>query len=333
MNQSPRPDMQSGTEPETDERTGDLPEAEPADGASLAARLYASKHVHRLVPAPMALGLVASLGPAARQLRNPAERRDAERFMHDLLLHTPRADEAGALAKEWLKEKSRVRELFWRPWLLKQSRVHDAQHWDAAHAAGRGCVIVMGHLGAMWATAPILTLHGYDFYLVASPHYWEALPPGYRGLVLRHRRREYGEKFLGDKSRVIPADADPTQLIQLLQAGKTVAIAFDVPGWAATPFLGRKVALSGGPATLAFKTKAAVLPVVAERHGSRFDLRMLPPLDPAGYRDLPSLRVAIAQKFEALVLSRPEIVELPWYPSPLLTETPPPRPTAAPQAG
>ena len=280
----------------------------------------------------MALALVSSVGPVARLRRNPAERSDAEAFMRDLLLHTPRANEAGALAEEWLKEKSRVRELFWRPWLLKRSRIHDAQHWDAAHEGGRGCVIVFGHLGAIWAHASILKLHGYDIHLVASPHYWRPLPPGYEGLAIRHQRREYGDNIFGDRSQVIPADADPMQLIDLVQAGKSVAIAFDVPGWAATPFLGRSIALGGGPATLAFKTKAKVLPVIAERHGARFDLRMLPPLDPADYRDLPSLRIAMAQTFEAIVLSHPESVELPWYPSPLVNEVPPPRGMVAPEA-
>ena len=98
-------------------------------------------------------------------------------------------------------------------------------------------------------------------------------------------------------------------------AGSPSLIAFDVPGSAATPFLGRSVALSGGPATLAFRTGTKVLPVLPERHGTRIDLRMFKPLDPADYRDLPSLRAAIARVFEQLVLAKPEIVEFGWYPS------------------
>jgi lauroyl/myristoyl acyltransferase len=132
-------------------------------------------------------------------------------------------------------------------------------------------------------------------------------------------RSEYGEKALG-RDRLIPNNIPPERLIELVESGASVAIAFDVPGSAATPFLGRSVAISGGPATLAFRTKVKVLPVITERHGTRIDLRMLEPLDPAGYRDLRSLRVAIARTYEPFVLAKPEIVEVAWYPSPLVTE-------------
>jgi hypothetical protein len=47
---------------------------------------------------------------------------------------------------------------------------------------------------------------------------------------------------------------------------------------------------------------------------------MLEPLDPADYRELRSLRVAIARTYERIVLAKPEAVEVAWYPSPLVTE-------------
>ncbi|MGH2915003.1 MAG: hypothetical protein ACRDMX_08445, partial [Solirubrobacteraceae bacterium] len=122
------------------------------------------------------------------------------------------------------------------------------------------------------------------------------------------------------RGRLIPNDTEPERLIELVASGATVGIAFDVPGSAATPFLGRSVALSGGPATVAFRTGCKVLPVITERRGARIDLRMLAPLDPADHRDLASLRVAIARTYEPFVVARPEIVEIAWYPSPLVTE-------------
>ena len=75
-----------------------------------------------------------------------------------------------------------------------------------------------------------------------------------------------------------------------------------------------------GRATLAFRTGVRVLPVICERHGTRIDLRLLPPLDAAEHRDLRSLRAAIARTCEPLVVARPEKVEIAWYPSPLVTE-------------
>ena len=134
-----------------------------------------------------------------------------------------------------------------------------------------------------------------------------------------HGWTEYAERPLG-VSRLIPHDVSPDRLLDLLESGATVGIAFDVPGAAPTPFLGRSVALSGGVATLAFRTGAKVLPMILERHGTRLDLLMLEPLDPADHRDLRSLRAAIARVFETRVLARPEIVELAFFPSPLVSE-------------
>jgi lauroyl/myristoyl acyltransferase len=282
-------------------------------------RLYASKHVHRLMPAPVALAIVAALEPAVRRRRNPAEDTNAERLMKDLLQYTPRAGEAPAATRRFLRERCRSRELFWRPWLLKQSRVIGRENWSAAHGGGRGCVVVCAHIGPSWAVPGILGRHGFDLYLVSSGHFWQEMPPGLTGLAHRYLRHEYGEKALG-RGRMIPNTIEPERLIELVERGATLGIAFDVPGSAATPFLGRSVALSGGPATLAFRTKAKVLPVISERHGARVDLRMLEPLDPADYRNLRSLRVAIARTYEPIVLAKPEIVEVAWYPSPLVTE-------------
>lgn len=302
-----------------DDSDGPIPQDDRVRDVPPLVRLYASKYTHRLMPAPVALAAAAAVGPPGRRQRKVIERRDAERFMKDLLLYTPRADEAPALARRYMKEKARILELAWRPWLLKRSRVIGTEHWEAAHSGGRGCVVVMGHMGGTFAVAPILARRGFDFYTVTSAHYWRPMPPGLLGLVILHLRREYAEKPLG-WSRLIPNDVRPERLLELLESGASVLIAFDVPGSAATPFLGRSVALSGGPATLAFRTGAKVVPVVPERHGSRIDLRILEPLDPADYRDLRSLRAAIARTFEPIVLAKPEIIELAWYPSPLVTE-------------
>jgi hypothetical protein len=282
-------------------------------------RLYTSKHTHRLIPAPVALPLAAALEPAARRLRNPAEEKYVERFMEDLLRYTPRSSEGPAVARRYLRERSRVRELLWRPWLLKHSRVIGREHWDAACSGGRGCVLVCAHIGPSWAVPGILGRHGFDVHLVASFHYWQEMLPGLTGLSHRQTRVEYGDKALGP-DRLISNEAEPGRLIELVERGGSVGIAFDAPGSAATPFLGRSVALTGGPATLAFKTQAQLLPVISERHGARIDLRMLEPLDPADYRDLRSLRAAIARVYEPIVLEKPETVEVAWYPSPLVTE-------------
>ena len=294
-----------------------LPVWDRARGRPLA-RLYTSKHVHRLIPAPLALAIAPALGNPDRQQRKEDELRRAERLMTDLLLHTPRAAEARTLARRNVAEVARLRELYWRPWLLKRSRLIGKVHWDGAHAGGHGCVVVFSHLGLAYVLPKLMQQHGFGVYFVGTPKYWEPQPPGYFGLLMHHLRREYATA--AGAHRLISSTARPGLLVDLLERGESVVIAFDVPGSAATPFLGRSVPLSGGPATLAFQTGAKVLPVLPERHGTRIDLRMFEPIDPADYRKLPSLRAAIARVFEQQVLAKPEIVDYAWYPQPLVTE-------------
>lgn len=283
-------------------------------------RLYTSPSAHRLLPAALALPLVAALEPPLRRHYRPADDVNVQRLMGDLLQYTPRADDARDAARRYQREQSRLRELFWRPWLLKRSRIHGRKHWDTAHADGRGCVMVLGHFAGSWAVSGILGGHGFDVRMVASAHFWEAPDAGLTGRTHQFLREEYGERALGAE-RLIPNSTPPEEIVRLLEDGATLGIAFDVPGSAATPFLGRSVSLTSGPATLAFRTRTKVLPVITERHGTRMDLRMLTPLDPAEFRDARSLRAAIARTYEPFIIDKPEIVEVPWSPSPLITET------------
>ena len=190
------------------------------------------------------------------------------------------------------------------------------------HEDGRGCLFVVGHIGGSWSIDTILKRHGFQHYAVSHPHLWEPMPAGYLGLWKLQRRREYLEKPVGT-SRIFLSTASPEPLLRLLETGNSLLITFDVAGSAATPFLGRHVALAGGPATLAFRTNSAVIPAISQREGTRIDLRFLSPINPADHEDPRSLRAAIAGAFEPEVLAHPESVELSWFPSPLVTETPP----------
>lgn len=304
-----------------------IPQNDHVADVSLPARVYASPYTHRLLPAGAALSLAGWIGPAVRRRRNSAERRDGERFMADLLLHTPRAAEADELAERWLIEKSQLGELLWRPWLLESSQILGREHLELAQRRGRGCLFVAGHIGGHWSVSTTLMRHGIEHYAVSHPHHWEPMPPGYKGLAKLHLRHEYLEKPLGGP-RIILSDGPPERPLRLLEEGNSLLIAFDVAGSAATPFLGRSVALAGGPATLAFRTKSQVIPAIPQRQGTRIDLRFLSPIDPADHEDPRSLRAAIAGAFEPEVLAHPESVELPWFPSPLVTEIPPKGPPA-----
>lgn len=293
--------------------------------------LYATPRNHRILPAFLAVWLAGYLEPVARRLRNPQEAVEAQRLMSDLLQFTPRAHETRQATRRHLRERSMMRELMWRPWLLRWARIDGAHALDEARDGGLGCVVVIAHIGASWAVSGIFGRYGYDdVHVVASAHYFDDLPDDLVGRTHRHLHQTYAMDALGP-DRVHSNTAPPERLTELIRAGDTVAIAFDVPGSTATPFLGRSVALASGPASLAFQTGAKVVPVIARRSGVRLRLQILTPIEPTDYRDLPSLRAAIARAYEPILLKNPEIIENAWYPSPLVTEAlsaPPPSSTS-----
>ena len=296
-----------------------VPQDDTIRDVKLPARLYADPRLHRLMPDSVALEVAGRIGPEMRQRRNPNERRDAEAFMRQLLEHTPRRAEAPELARSWLAQKSRTQEAFWRPWMMDRTRMEGVEHWEAARADGKGVVIVFGHILAAWLTTGILGTKGYPVHIVVGPHYYEPMPRGYEGLALLHRRVAYGEKVF-PMDHILLANNRPQRFAELLEAGEVVAVAFDAPGRAATPFLGRNVGFGGAPARLAFDTGSKVLPVVPGLEGTQLSMRFYPPLDPAQFEDHTALRAAIAGVFEPIVLAKPETVELAWIPCPLVTE-------------
>jgi lauroyl/myristoyl acyltransferase len=299
-----------------------IPQDDRVPHVSLPARVYCSTATHRLLPARVSLALAAQAGPLVRKRRNPAELADAERFMRELLVHTHRVGEAKTLAAQWLAEKSRLRELFWRPGLIRRSSVAGLEHWRAARADGRGCVLAYGHMSATWSVPAILAAAEMPVYIVIGPHYWEPMPPGYEGLSLLHLRTAYLDRTLGPP-RVVSSTGSPERLKALVGRGEAVAIAWDAPGRAPTPFLGRTVALGGAAARLAFDTGCQVVPIVPERDGTRLVLRCYPPLDATAYDGAGALRAAIARSFEPIYTERAHEVELAWIPSPVVTAVEP----------
>jgi lauroyl/myristoyl acyltransferase len=298
-----------------------VPQDDRLTDVSLLARLHGNKHVHRLMPARLAVPLAAWLGPVARQLRDPAELRVATEFMSDLLLYTPRSGEARKLARRWMREKARLNELVWRPWLLKHSRFHGMEHWEAVRRDGRGCFVVFGHQGAYWVMPTLLSRLDAGAHVVGIPAYWEPLPPGYLALQWLHRRREYLEKPLSGAARYVSSLGPPERQVELLRAGKPIGIAFDVPGSVPTPFLGRSIALGGATVRLAHTEGVSILPASIERQGIRIDVRIHPPIHAADHADVRSMNHAMARTFESIVLAQPESLHLYMHPSPLVTET------------
>jgi lauroyl/myristoyl acyltransferase len=285
------------------------------EGVRLFERLYVLPATHRLLPTPAALAL-ATLRAKVRERRNPVELEKTRRYLSVLLQNTPRAGEAEALAPRLMAEKSRNQEILYRRFTMHRHTVEGVEHWRAAGEGGRGFVVVFGHIGASWCVAPVLRQAGLKTYIVIGPHYWD-LPHGFKGLEFRYRRRNLEERI--GKECVLSSEGPPERLVELIQAGEAVLLAWDAPGRAATPFLGNTAAVGGGPSRLAFGLQTNVLPVVPERKGGAYVIRILPPLDSREFADHRELRAAIARVYEPIVVEKPEALEYAWDPPPLIT--------------
>jgi len=284
-------------------------------GMWLPLRIYANPRTHRLVPDAAAVRLSA-LRARLRARRQPQELAAARTMMRALLQHTPRAAEADALALRWMEEKSISSEILWRPWMADRTVVHGAEHLQAAKALDHGVVIAVSHLQPVFAVFRAVSATGVQPYAVVGPQNFAPKPPGYRGLKIM-RWREYAIHL-----PLVEAVGTAEDQLTILRGGSAILLAFDVPGSTPTRFLGRTVLLSSGPAELAHRTGAPIVPAVPYRVGTQIHVTFQPPLEPADYPDRPALHAAVAARFEQPVLDRPETMGLAWDPGPLTVDAP-----------
>lgn len=216
----------------------------------------------RVTPWPPALACGSALGAGAcrlsgryrgvadRNLRlaygddlTPAERR---RLTQDVFRHFGRA-----LLIEFLKVPSlspaQVRALV----PIQPSELNPLTQ---ALARGRGVIVVSAHLGNWELLVRRIALEGVRVLVVAR----QGRDPAFNALT--DRLRENGGY------QVHSRDSSPRPLLRHLQSGGVVAILCDQKSDAVfVPFFGHTAGTTDGPAVLALRTGAAVLPLFAPR--------------------------------------------------------------------
>lgn len=181
------------------------------------------------------------------------------------------------------------------------------EHLDKALAAGRGIVFATPHLGNWDVGGAWLVANGYPTTVV----------------VERLRPVEVYERFVAYREnlgmRLLPLDHGPEtfrQVIRALRAGQLVALVCDrdlTGGGIPVTLFGRRATMPGGPASLALRTGAALLPCAIYQDRARpgwWDAIVLPPLkvEPSGdgRADVTALTQALASSFEQLIARAPE---------------------------
>jgi KDO2-lipid IV(A) lauroyltransferase len=221
------------------------------------ALLRGARALAGVLPEPLVRHAGLGLGRLAYGLAG-ARRRMAQRHMRRVL--GPGAD-AERAAREVFAHYGRYwAELAWmrprrRSRVLAHVTLEGHEHLDACRARGRGVIIALPHLGNWEMAGLVAAARGIELVAVA-----ERLADR-RGVEwFRERRRELGIE-------VVLADAEPSavgRLLAQLRRGGAVALLCDRDlsgGGVNVPFFGEETTLPAGPAVLALRTGAAIVPV------------------------------------------------------------------------
>ena len=131
------------------------------------------------------------------------------------------------------------------------------EHLDAALAGGRGAILVGAHLSSLALTTQVFAAHGYTVHVAVEP----IEPPELLRLLTRLRA--------GRGMHLVPLGPRlGTQLAAALRRNEAVGLIVDrdVSGSGVlVPFFGAPARLPSGPALLALRTGAPILPAVAVR--------------------------------------------------------------------
>lgn len=257
------------------------------------------------VGAATAAAIVARVGPRL----SPARARQVERNLarvHGAPL-TGRA-EREAVAATFASYGRYFFELFRLPvassaWIRTHMEVLGFERLERAVEDGRGVILALPHLGNWDLAGAWLADRGIRPTVVVEP----VEPPELFEWFVDVRSR-LGMTVLPLSSRAAPA------LLRVLRAGGVVCLVSDrdlTGDGVEVPFFGEHTTLPGGPALLALRTGATILPVGCFfRSGGRQVARILDPIavDVAAPRDAEVRRVtaALASSFEVLIRSAPQ---------------------------
>jgi len=178
------------------------------------------------------------------------------------------------------------------------------EHLDAALGHGCGCIMAVPHMGSWDMGGSYAGALGYRIAAVA-----ERFPGSLDEAVVRTRQA------LG--MRVIPIGRAAVRgILDELRQDAIVALLFDLPqgpGVEVT-FFGRRATVPGGPAAIALKAGAALLPACVYRTGpGRYHVHLDPPLAPpaagAGRDGGREMMQLVVRRFEDFIRARPDQ----WY--------------------
>ena len=261
----------------------------------------------RVLPERAALAVGALGGRAALRL-SPRHRERARTNMRlvfpdwsdvriDALLRANFA-EMGRIAVEWAQLAQLSPEA-----LLARVEFHGLEHLEKALLRGRGAIVVTAHYGH-WELIPSALRY-------RLPHV-EIAPTG------RRLGNPFVQAMVASRRNLgggVVLERDTAEIIHALRRNAAVGILVDLRrsrkrGGVLVPFLGRRAWTTHGPATIARRTRAAVIPAFTRRsEGARHRIEFLPELEqPRGpdlYADTKAVTAALNEALASFILAEP----------------------------
>ncbi len=190
-------------------------------------------------------------------------------------------------------------------YIKENIKVENIHYIDEALSKGKGTIIVSAHLGNWELGGVVIALLGYSFWIVALPHKYRKV-------------NDFFNFQRGNKGiNVIPLGRAARQSLDILKENRVLALAgdrdFSEKGLV-LDFFGRPTVFPQGPAALALKTGATIIPgFMVRNNDDSFTLRFEKPLNltSTGNRDSDLIGLTAQYKniFEDYIRKYPDQ----WY--------------------
>ena len=184
--------------------------------------------------------------------------------------------------------------------LLDRMTYDGREHLDSALARGKGAIMALPHMGSWDMSGAFAGALGYSVSAVTERF------PGTLNDAVVQTRRAFGLSVLAMGRSAVHA------ITEALSANGVVALVCDLeqgPG-VAVDFFGRRAIVPGGPAAIAIKTGAALIPVYQYATApSRYHVHVDPELAVRAGATRESLMQRVIDRFETFIRARPDQ----WY--------------------
>jgi KDO2-lipid IV(A) lauroyltransferase len=184
--------------------------------------------------------------------------------------------------------------------LMQRVTMDGREHLDAALAKGRGAIMAVPHMGSWDMAGSYGGALGYPIAAVA-----ERFPGSLNEAVVRTRQR-FGLSVIALGRSAVRG------ITQALQANAIVALLCDLeqgPG-VSVRFFGRRAVVPGGPAAIALKTGAALMPACQYATSpGHYQIHLEAPLTWSPGETKEGLMQQVVSRFEDFISQRPDQ----WY--------------------